>query len=215
MHTIDIYITSDFICPWCWIGYKNLSLAVQKAGMQEVVKPHFLPFELNPEMPTDGMDRREYRVRKFGTWENAHEKDRTLVKAGHLVGLEFNYESIARTPNTRAAHRLMGFVQGKDDGNAALLYERLFSAYFNEGKDTGNIDVLSQLGHAAGYDRQEVERYLAGSDGELEVIAAQQLAVNKGIASVPFYEMEGHALSGAQPVSAFTEILLSRLHTGF
>jgi predicted DsbA family dithiol-disulfide isomerase len=215
MHTIDICITSDFICPWCWVGYKHLSIAVQKAGMQEVVKLHFLPFELNPDMPQHGMDRREYRVRKFGTWENAHEKDRTLVKAGHLVGLEFNYESIALTPNTRAAHRLMHFAQAQHKGNATVLYERLFSAYFNEGKDTGNIEVLSSLANESGYDRLEVERYLASNDGEQEVIAAEQLAIDKGIASVPFYEMEGHALNGAQPESMFTEILLSRLQTGF
>ena len=215
MHTIDITITSDFICPWCWIGHRHLRLAIERASLQAVVRLKFMPFELNPDMPTTGMDRREYRSRKFGTWEHSEEQDRILVKAGHAVGLMFNYDLITHTPNTRAAHRLMQFAQDTDPAHAEALYERLFSAYFNEGKDTGISEVLIQLAREAGYDARQAAYYLALEKGQEVLIVAEEHAISAGISSVPFYEMEGHSLSGAQPVSVFTEILVSRMQSGF
>lgn len=216
MHTIDIRITSDFICPWCWIGYKNLSLAIRKTSMQDVVKLVFLPYELNPGAPVQGMDRQEYRSRKFGSWQAALEKDRHVMHAGQLAGATFNFDTLTRIPNTRLAHRLMQYVQANADASTAeTVYQAIFAAYFQAGQDIGEIDVLSELAALHGSNRQSVHEYLAGNQGNQEVLDAELTAQQAGFSAVPAYAIQGHVLSGAQPVSVFTELLLSQLHAGF
>lgn len=229
MHTLTIHIHSDFVCPWCWIGYQNLRLAIAQTSMQKVVKLVFLPYELNPHAPVKGMDRREYRSRKFGSWQAALEKDRQVTHAGQVAGLQFNLDKIQRTPNTRLAHRLMHYIQecaiqgsntstdvGANDASLAeKLYQAIFSAYFQAGQDIGKVDVLTELAALHGSNRQAVSEFLAASVATQEVLNAERDAQLAGISAVPAYAIQGHRLSGAQPVSVFTEVLLSQLHIGF
>src|SRR5215469_4054609 len=111
MKTIPVTITSDFICPWCFIGERRLARAVAHLSedLREEIRLEisWRPFELNPNIPADGIDRRAYRVAKFGSWEYSQRLDAQVVEAGKKDGAVFNYDRISRTPNTRRAHRLV------------------------------------------------------------------------------------------------------------
>lgn len=213
MHSIEIIVISDFICPWCWICYKNMSTAIEKSKLNDVVKIHYAPYELNPDMPKNGVDRREYRSHKFGFWERSQAMDRDATKTGQLAGLEFHFDRVTRKPNTRLAHRLMDYAQKNEHiVNANVLYENIFAMYFNAGKDIGSPEALTELAAHHGY---AVSAYLSSNEGEQEIVAAGLKAANSGISAVPFFEIAGHSLSGAQPVSIFTEMLCSRIQSGF
>lgn len=153
MRPVEIQITSDFICPWCWIGHAHLKAAIKEVnltGTAATIK--YLPYELNPTMPKDGANRKEYRSAKFGSWARSQAMDADVTLAGKRAGLEFNYEHIEVTPNTRLAHRLMFFAQGKGDAaNTEMLFEAVFAAYFSSGQDIGSADVLAKLAEGVGF----------------------------------------------------------------
>jgi predicted DsbA family dithiol-disulfide isomerase len=122
MLTIDIY--SDVICPWCYIGKRRLEKGL--AGQSATVRWH--PFELNPDMPREGVERRAYRIKKFGSWERSLELDANIVRAGQDEGLAFNFGKMARTPNTFDAHRIIWLAGARGVQDAVV--EALFKAYF-------------------------------------------------------------------------------------
>ena len=124
MLTIDVY--SDVICPWCWIGKRRMEKGLALAGRAATVRWH--PFELNPDMPPEGVERRAYRVRKFGSWERSLELDAQVGRAFAAEGLAFNPDRMARTPNTFDAHRLI-WLAGEQGVQDAVV-EALFKAYF-------------------------------------------------------------------------------------
>ncbi|CAE6860170.1 hypothetical protein R75461_07941 [Paraburkholderia nemoris] len=111
MKAIQIEVNYDFICPWCWIGQRNLAAALDESGVGASVSIRHVPFELNPSMPVEGTDRRSYRTRKFGSWARSQSVDAQVAAAGLTAGAQFNYNRVLRTPNTRLAHRLMQFAQ--------------------------------------------------------------------------------------------------------
>jgi predicted DsbA family dithiol-disulfide isomerase len=159
--TIDIY--SDVICPWCYIGKRRLGKAL--AGRPAAVRWH--PFELNPDMPREGVERRAYRVKKFGSWERSLELDAQVGRAFAGEGLAFNSEKMARTPNTFDSHRLIWLAgeKGVQDGVA----EALFKAYFTDGRDLSDRATLAAVAVEGGLDRAEVDELLAGDRGAAEV----------------------------------------------
>ncbi len=210
MHVIDITMTSDFVCPWCWIGLKNLSIAIESTQTSNAVRMRYAPYELNPNFPKEGVDRREYRIHKFGSWARSQAMDADVVLAGQHAGLEFRYDQVSRTPNTRLAHQLIYSAQKNNinsTANIKTLYEHIFSAYFNEGKDIGNADVLAELAMSHGFSLPDVKRYLLSSDEKQEIIAIELKARRTGIVAVPSFEIAGYTLSGAQPVSVFSKTL--------
>src|SRR5262245_49837785 len=102
---LPIVIYSDVICPWCYVGKRRLEAALSSPGMPAAVELSWRPFELNPDMPAEGMERSAYRARKFGAARSA-ELDAAMAETGREVGIGFAFERMQRTPNTRLAHRL-------------------------------------------------------------------------------------------------------------
>lgn len=184
---LTLAVVSDTICPWCYVGKRRIERAVEMLAAEGVaVTIRWLPFELNSSMAAGGMDRRAYRSAKFGSWEQSQKLDAQVAAEGAREGIVFRHDLITRTPNTRASHRLI-WLAG-EVGDAALqsrLVEALFSAYFCEGRDIGDRDVLAELGAGAGLDATRVEALLAGSEGADEVLRLERWASAAGIRGVP------------------------------
>jgi predicted DsbA family dithiol-disulfide isomerase len=192
---IDIY--SDVICPWCYVGKRRLERAL-KTWDGVPVNIRWRPFQLNPTMPQQGMDRRQYLDAKFGGSAAAQAIYDQVSRAGAEEGILFAFESITRTPNTFAAHRLIWFAghQGKQD----KVVEMLFRRYFVEGGDIGSIETLSLVAAQAGLDQAATETFLSGDEGVGEVKAEEAAGHHLGIRGVPYFVFNGtSALSGAQP----------------
>ncbi len=208
MNPVEIQVTYDFICPWCWIGHEQLKAAVGSAELDVAPTVRYVPYELNPTMPKDGANRKVYRSAKFGSWARSQAMDADVTLAGRRAGIEFNYDRVEVTPNTRLAHRLMFFAEGKGDGGKTeALFEFIFSAYFSEGQDIGKADVLVALAAKAGFDVDEVRSFLAATVGERDVVAAELQAQLDGVRSVPTIRIGGTPISGAQPATVLAEVL--------
>jgi predicted DsbA family dithiol-disulfide isomerase len=202
---LDVY--SDVICPCCYVGKRRLERAL-KAWDGAPVNVRWRPFQLNPTMPRNGMDRRRYLEAKFGGPEAARAIYDQVVAAGGTEGIPFAFERILRTPNTFAAHRLIWWAgqQGKQDE----MVERLFQQYFLEGGDIGDLDSLSQAAADVGLDRAIIDTFLTGEEAVEEVKREEAAGHRLGIRGVPYFVINGtSALSGAQPpeqlVAAFRE----------
>ena len=200
MERIDagrIDVISDAICPWCYIGKRQLERALALLatdGLDFSVLWH--PFQLNPDMPAEGVDRAAYRAQKFGSVERSREIDQRVTDAAAGAGLEFHLEKLTRTPNTVDAHRVirMAGLNGVQDG----VVEALFEAYFCNGADIGDPETLGEIAGKGGLDSNEVRSMLAGEESRREVLAADQMARNAGIQGVPSFALQGHVLfSGA------------------
>jgi predicted DsbA family dithiol-disulfide isomerase len=185
-----IDVISDVICPWCYIGKRQLERALDLLATQHCrVAVAWHPFQLNPEMPAEGVERTSYRISKFGSL---------------TVGLEFHLDRIARTPNTVNAHRLIRFAGQRGVQDAVV--EELFESYFCKGADIGDSKILGDVGAEAGLDRAEVLAMLAGDEGRREVLAGDQMARNAGIQGVPSFALQGHVLfSGAVPAEEMAQ----------
>lgn len=204
--TIEIY--SDIVCPWCYVGKRRLERALASVGGD--VHVTWRPFQLNPTMPLDGMDRTAYLKAKFGSLEAFGQMKEQLIAAGVDEQIPFAFEKIQRTPNTFAAHRLVwyGARQGKQD----QMVEALFRAYFLEGKNIGDLKTLAQAAVEAGLARTETENFLAGDNGTVEVKTEEAVGRRLGIRGVPYFVLNGSvSISGAQPpdifVSAFQQVV--------
>jgi predicted DsbA family dithiol-disulfide isomerase len=191
----ELTIVSDVICPWCFVAKKNLEKALELAGAEFSVKIMWRPFELNPGMPKAGMSRREYRSKKFGSWEQSQHLDAQVAEAAKLAGITFHHDLIERTPNTFAAHRLI-WLAG-EEGVQDDVVEALFHAYFVEGRDVGDTQVLAEIAKQAGLTDSVVAAFLEGA-GTDEVRRESETAMVGGISGVPTFILDGEALfSGA------------------
>lgn len=200
--TVTVDVISDVICPWCWVGKRRLETAVAAVAGTHAVVVRWHPFQLNPDMPPGGVERRAYRAAKFGSWERSLELDARLAAVGAEEGIEFAFDRIARTPNTLAAHRLIRLA-GRHGVQDAVV-EALFRAYFAEGRDVGGRGTLLDVAAGAGLDRDRAEADLNGEDGLRAVRAEEDEARRAGVEGVPFFVINGEpALSGAQSPEAF------------
>jgi predicted DsbA family dithiol-disulfide isomerase len=207
MKSLEIQVTSDFICPWCWIGHRHLRTALEEVNPPGATL-RYMPYELNPTLPTAGVDRKAYRSAKFGSWARSQAMDAEVVLQGKRAGLHFDYDRVSLTPNTRLAHRLMQFAQEAAPGpKSDALLDSIFCAYFSEGRDIGAADVLAALAAQAGFDAAEVRAYLDTTAGEREVEDAEHEAQRVGIRAVPAIRVGGVPVSGAQPPSVFAQVL--------
>lgn len=200
--TIRLDVVSDAICPWCYVGKRRLEEALRQLGPDgPAVEVCWRPFQLNPDMPRAGVERRAYRTAKFGSWERSQALDAQVAAAGAGEGLAFRHDLMARTPNTLDAHRLVRLAWR--EGGAGVqdaVVEGLFAAYFAEGRDIGDRRVLADVGGAAGLDRGRVGAMLAGEEGSAEVRGEDLAARRSGLRGVPTFILDGTALfSGAQP----------------
>ena len=197
--TLTIDVISDVVCPWCLVGKRRLEAALSGlASTQQDVRPvvHWHPFELNPDLPREGVVRRAYMEAKFGGPARIAEAQARLRAVGTPLGIEFRFDAIARQPNTRDAHRLVLWAQAHAD--AGPLMERLFQAFFVEGRDVGQRAELAALAREAGFDAGAAAAMLE-SDALAEQVAATQRRTRElGVTGVPFFIFnERVAVSGA------------------
>lgn len=200
MTTIDVI--SDFVCPWCYIGKRNLDALRGETA----IETRWHPYLLHPEMPAGGIDRAELMRRKFGSVERAKELGSAVEQAARDAGLFLALGKAPRVPDTRDAHRLMRWATGQ--GVADALAEALFAAYFVDGRDIGDPAVLAELGAGVGLDPAVVARLLAG-DADREAVQAQaDHARAIGVTGVPTMVIDRKlAVVGAQPVDALRQAL--------
>ncbi len=204
---IPITVYSDVICPWCYVGKRRLEAAL--AEVSPSVTGHmgfsWRPFELNPDMPAEGMERRSYRAAKFGDARSA-ELDLKMAETGRELGIAFAFDRMQRTPNTRLAHRLIWEAgrQGRQDA----MVERLFHGYFEEGLDIGATDTLRSLADECELDVKGVEQALTGDDSLEAVTKLEQEGYSLGIKGVPFFLLlDKYGVSGAQPPEFWRDAL--------
>ena len=199
---IDIVL--DVICPWCFIGKRRLEKALAlRPGLDAEIG--WLPFQLNPEMPAEGMARHDYLAAKFGGSHYAGRVYQTVGETGANVGIPFAFERIRRTPNTRQAHRLIRRAEA--EGRAGDVVEGLFRAYFIDGRDVGQRATLIEIAAETGLDRAETARFLGGDDGMAEMLAEDRQARRVGVNAVPCFIFEGqYAISGAQEPEFFLPV---------
>jgi predicted DsbA family dithiol-disulfide isomerase len=198
---MKIDIVSDVVCPWCYIGKRRLERALATLRKSEPaldVTLRWHPFQLNPDLPRAGIDRRSYLDAKFGGPSRAAQIYERVREAGRESGLALAFDRIERQPNTLDAHRLIAWAQRENPARAGDLVERLFHAYFVEGAFVGDADTLATLAADAGYDREGAAAMLASDALRDEVAAADERARSLGIQGVPFFVFDGRvAVSGA------------------
>ncbi len=207
-HKRQMEIISDTLCPWCYIGKRRLERALELLD-DPSVSIVWQPFQLNPTMPPGGLDRREYRTRKFGSWERSLELDAQVRRAGEEVGLAFQHNKIARAPNTFASHKLIWFAGQRRVQDEVV--EALFRGYFIEGLDIGDSAVLVALAGQAGLDRNEARSALDDETVANAVREEEQRALTLSITGVPTFVVDGEPIgSGAQHETVLAEILARR-----
>ena len=203
---MQIEIYSDVVCPWCFIGKRRLEQAIETAGYSEQAHIAWRPFELNPTMPKEGMDRRVYLDAKFGGAEARRAIEDRVAKAGEADGIEFAFDRIARTPNTFDAHRLIWFAE--QQGCQDEVVEDLFHSYFTKGREIGSLDSLAEIASDCGLIREEVERFLSSDRAVQDVRTEEATGHRLGIRGVPYFVLNGSiAISGAQPSEIFVSAL--------
>ncbi len=207
--TIDV--VSDVVCPWCYIGKRRLedALAQLRAADPDLpVQVRWHPFQLNPDLPPAGKDRRQYLEQKFGGPARAKEIYARVEAAGTTVGIPFDFAAIERQPNTLDAHRLLAWAQTRHEGDADALVELLFKAYFIDGLYLGDRDVLVDRAEAAGYDANDARTFLASAALGAETADADRRAREMGVSGVPFFIFDGKtAVSGAQEAATLLEAI--------
>ena len=203
MIRLDIF--SDPICPWCYIGKTFLDRAMEsRPDHPFAVEWH--PFQLNPDMPTGGMDRRTYLETKFGGKARAVEVYGHIERSAKEAGLEIDFAAMTRTPNTIDAHRLIHWAGL--EGRQAAVVSTLFRAYFRDGRDIGDHAVLAGLAADAGMDRDVTARLLATDADREDLMARDRDARAKGVNAVPtFLVAREYVLAGAQPVQTWQRIV--------
>lgn len=202
---VKLDILSDPICPWCYIGKTRLDRALA-ARPDHPFTIEWHPFQLNPEMPPEGMDRRSYLETKFGGKDAAVRVYGQIADAAEEDGLMLNLGAIERTPNTLNAHRLIHWA-GIEGRQTAVVTE-LFKSYFEKGLDIGDIEVLVQIAGSVEMDVDAIRRLLQGEADSADIRARDHHARQRGVGGVPMFIVGNkHALSGAQPTDLWLQAI--------
>lgn len=201
--TIDVY--ADIACPWCYVGRARLHRALeQRPDLDPTLR--WRPFQLQPDMPAEGRDFRTVLEQKFGSWTRAEQMFDRIRTLGNELDLDFQFDAIEVAPNTADAHRLVLWAAEQDQGDA--MATALFRAYFSEGRNVSDPDVLVDCASGAGIDTDAARSLLTGDDYTDAVRESQQQAQRRGITGVPCYVFDDeHAVTGAQSVDVFVEAL--------
>jgi predicted DsbA family dithiol-disulfide isomerase len=205
-------VTSDLICPWCFVAKRRLEKASSILGKTLEIRWH--PFQLNVEMPVEGLDRRLYRSAKFGSWEQSQRLDAQVSIAGVEVGIKFRHDLMKRTPNTFRGHVLLAAALKEGLHTQNLVAERLFQAYFANGEDVGDPAVL--LGIAREFGVTAISRVEDLDSPALvsEVKTAERKAASAGIRGVPQISFQGTVVAnGAQKEKLLVDSILRILGT--
>ena len=205
MSKLKIEIYSDLICPWCYIGKRRMQAGLKLFGSDFAAEIIWRPFQLNPEMPSEGMDRKTYRSRKFGSWERSQAMDDNVASIGRSIGIGFHYDRVLVTPNTMAGHRMLWWAEQRKRQHH--LAEALFHAYFTEGRDIGRHDVLAKVASEVGLPEDEARAFLDGDGGRKEVALEEMAGRTLGLDELPFFVVNGTpAFSGAQNPQRFRSL---------
>lgn len=202
---IRLDIISDVVCPWCYIGKSYLDRALeQRAEHPFAIEWH--PFQLNPDMPASGMDRRAYLEAKFGDKDRVVQVHLPLLAHAEKAGVALNLDRIERTPNSLDAHRLIHWAGL--EGRQTPTVSALFRGYWAEGRDIGDRAVLADIAGEVGLDREMIARLLAGDADRDAVRARDTHARSRGVNAVPtFIIADRHAVQGAQPAESWLSII--------
>ena len=184
--TIEIY--SDVVCPWCYIGKRRLERALDQLNGAAQARITWRPFQLNPTMPKEGMERTTYLEAKFGSLDAFRQLEEHVLAAGAAERIPFAFEKVARTPNTFMAHRLIWYAE--QQGRQDAVVESLFRGYFVEGADIGMPSTLVQLADRAGLSVEAVESFLQSDEGTEEVKGEEAAGHRLGIRGVPYFVLE-------------------------
>ena len=199
---IDIIV--DTVCPWCYVGKRRFERALE-IRPQPDIEVGWRAFQLNPEMPREGIDRRTYVAEKFGGPERAHSVHASLVQAGEEEGISFNFNKIEKTPNTVYSHRLVRYAAKY--GLQTPVISAIFDAYFLEGRDIGEPDTLARIADAAGMDHDDTLEFLESDRDTETILAEDELARRLGVNGVPcFIVNRKYAVSGAQSPEVLVQV---------
>ncbi|MCO5091641.1 DsbA family oxidoreductase [Bosea sp. (in: a-proteobacteria)] len=201
---LPLAIVSDIACPWCFIGKARLETALARYGLEERFAITWLPYELNPEMPAEGMDRAQYLEAKFGPGKR-REIEVRLSEAALESGVTFNWAKVTRSVNTRMAHMLVAAAATVQRGGE--MTGALFKAYWQDGRDIGDLETLIQIAVEQGFDGEAARDELANDELRETVIGLEDHARKVGVTGVPFFIIDGKlAVSGAQPPDVWAQV---------
>mgnify|MGYP003315158254 CR=1 FL=1 len=199
---LKIDIVSDVVCPWCAIGYKKLSEAMTQLDDEISFEVNWKPYELHPEIPEEGFDKKEYYKIKFGESSGSTDRFNFISDEGKKVGIEFNFNKSKNLPNTFLAHRLLWLCRSKNIQD--ILAEALFHAYFTDGRDIGDQDELIEIASENGLNREEIRKFFQTNIGYDEVLREENRAREMNIFSVPTYIFnKKYLLVGGQEPDTF------------
>ena len=203
--TIRIDIVSDVICPWCFLGKRRLDLAlkmVPEIPFEIVLRP----FQLDPTVPKGGVDRRQRLADKFGGADRVRASEERLTELGREIGVAFHWDDVRLTPNTLDAHRLIRW--GTEAGIGPAVADRLFEMYFSEGRDIGDVAVLTEAAAELGLDADLVAERLPSEIDADSIRAEVEEAQRIGVTGVPCFILDRrYAVMGAQEVDVLAQAL--------
>lgn len=201
---LSLAIVSDIACPWCFIGKARLEAALAQYNLTDRFAITWLPYELNPEMPAAGMDRTQYLDAKFGPGKRKEIEVR-LSEAALESGVTFNWGKVTRSVNTRLAHMLVAAASTVQRGSE--MKAALFKAYWQDGRDVGDLETLVAIAVEQGFDEQAARDQLASEELRDTVIGLENRMREIGVTGVPFFIVDGKlALSGAQPPDVWAQV---------
>lgn len=200
---IDFY--GDLTCPWCHLGWRRLMAALAQRPALDY-QLHWRPYQLNPDIPVNGIDRGEYLLRKFGNSERVREVQHAIENAMRSDGIHVNLHRIRVVSNTYLGHRLMMLAQKAGKMNALL--NEFFVAYFVQGRDIGDPTVLRELAHLTNINLKAVEKELTSHDPHPEIAHSELEARQMGIRAVPYFLFDGkYSIAGAHDPVAFLPLI--------
>lgn len=204
--SITVDVVSDMVCPWCFIGQKRLDKAIATSGVE--VHVHWRPFQLDPTIPPEGRDRREYMLGKFGSEERIREIHARIEPLGVAEGIAFDFDAIRIAPNTLDAHRVIRWAGAAGEDVQNRLVRLLFRLNFEEGKNLGDHAVLIEGAREAGMDTAVVETLLP-TDADVEAVRTEIATASRmGVTGVPCFLLEGkYAMMGAQDIATLADAI--------
>jgi predicted DsbA family dithiol-disulfide isomerase len=207
---MEIKMFSDTICGWCYIGKERLKQALREVGGNGI-KVTNLPFQLNPDMPLEGMDRIQYIKKKFGSIENAKPMYDNMILQGQQENLEIKLDKIKKTPNTVKSHLLIDYAKLNKVENEVM--DSIFESYFFKAKDIGDENVLLEIGKKHDLDIKGLEKFITQKENLQKIDKLDTIAKQMGISGVPFYIFNDKiSISGAETVENLTQAINKSLN---
>tara|TARA_Y100001936_G_scaffold243458_1_gene282338 strand:- start:366 stop:1019 length:654 start_codon:yes stop_codon:yes gene_type:complete len=205
MDTLKIDIVSDVVCPWCVIGFRNLKKAMEELTSELEFEISWKPYELHPEIPQEGYDKKLYMQQKFGSAGGKSRYDE-ITKIGESLDFNFNFSKTDRIPNTFMAHRLLW--KSEEYNLQTELSEALFTAYFTDGLDIGSKEILAEISDSIGMNKDEILNFLNSTEGGQETADLEMNFIEKSIGAVPTYFInDKYIIQGGQEPETFISFL--------